>query len=215
MNVLQNGVVFILDELMTSRLAPGGLAALCQLRTDLRTLGGYLGGGLAFGAFGGRADVMSVYDPRPSAATHPQQSAINSILAHPGTFNINTLAMYAGHAGLTQAYTPEICRELNAQGEWLRSELASVTKGTKMCFTGIGAILGSHFTEQGLQTLSGDTNEDWTLKQLFWFEMMEERFWLTRRGLYSLVLGTPKEELSRFVTSVSAFLDRHRALVRV
>lgn len=211
----QNGVIFILDEVMTSRLAPGGLAELYQLRTDLRTLGKYLGGGLAFGAFGGRADIMSAYDPRPSAATHPRQSTLNTSIAPHGTFNNSTLAMYAGHAGLTQAYTPEICRELNAQGDWLRNELASVTKGTKMCFTGLGAILGSHFTEQGLQALSKDTDEDWTLKQLFWFEMMEAGFWLTRRGLYSLVLGTPKEELSRFVNRVSAFLDRHQALVRV
>lgn len=56
--------------------------------------------------------------------------------------------MYAGHAGLTQAYTPEICKALNAQGDCLRTELASVARGTKMGFTGLGAILGSHFTDE-------------------------------------------------------------------
>lgn len=215
---------------MTSRLAPGGLAELYQLRPDLKTLGKYLGGGLAFGAFGGRADIMSVYDPRP----HPQSSSSSSssittaapaAIAHHGTFNNNTLAMYAGHAGLTQAYTPEACTALNAQGDWLRAELAAVTQGTKMCFTGLGAIVGSHFTAGGgLQALPGggggggddaDEDEDWTLKQLFWFEMMEDGFWLTRRGLYSLVLGTPRAELARFVDRVAAFLERHRGLVRV
>lgn len=47
------GVLFILDEIMTSRVAPGGLASLHGLKPDLTTLGKFLGGGLAFGAFGG------------------------------------------------------------------------------------------------------------------------------------------------------------------
>jgi glutamate-1-semialdehyde 2,1-aminomutase len=53
-------VLFILDEVMTSRLAPGGISSMLGLEPDLKTLGKYLGAGLAFGAFGGRADVMSV-----------------------------------------------------------------------------------------------------------------------------------------------------------
>lgn len=193
---------------MTSRLAPGGLAELYHLQPDLKTMGKYLGGGLAFGAFGGRAEIMAVFDPRPDAL-HPMH------LPHHGTFNNNTLAMHAGHAGLTKAYTPEMCNALNAQGDWLRAQLAARTAGTKMCFTGVGAVLGSHFTTQGLQVLHKDTDEDWTLKQLFWFEMMEEGFWLTRRGIYALILGTPQGELERFVDCVAAFLERHREFVQV
>lgn len=206
--VRQNGVLFILDEVMTSRLAPGGLAELYKLQPDLKTMGKYLGGGLAFGAFGGRADIMAVFDPRPDAM-HPVH------LPHHGTFNNNTLAMHAGHAGLTRAYTPDICNALNAQGDWLRAQLAAVTKGTRMCFTGVGAVLGSHFTAQGLQVLQRDVEEDWTLKQLFWFEMMEDGFWLTRRGIYALILGTPQGELERFVDCVAAFLEKHRDLVQI
>lgn len=201
-------MVFILDEVMTSRLAPGGLAELYHVEPDLKTMGKYLGGGLAFGAFGGRADIMSVFDPRPDTM-HPLH------LAHHGTFNNNTLVMHVGHAGLTKVYTPEICRALNAQGDWLRTQLTTVTKGTKMCFTGVGAVLGSHFTAQGHQTLQRLAGEDETLKQLFWFEMLEQGFWLTRRGVYALVLGTPQEELERFVDCVAAFLDRHRDFVRI
>ena len=38
---------------------------------DLTTLGKYLGGGLSFGAFGGRADLMAAFDPaRPDALFH-------------------------------------------------------------------------------------------------------------------------------------------------
>jgi glutamate-1-semialdehyde aminotransferase len=55
------GAVFILDEVMTSRLSAGGLQALEGLAPDITTMGKYLGGGITFGAFGGREEVMRVY----------------------------------------------------------------------------------------------------------------------------------------------------------
>jgi len=202
----QAGVVFILDEVMTSRVAPGGLAEIYGLKPDMKSFGKYLGGGLAFGAFGGRADIMAVYDPRPSN---------KSPLTQHGTFNNNSLAMHVGHAGLTEVYTPDVCTAFNAEGDNLQQRLAEVTRGTKMCFTGIGTVFGSHFTDSGLQWLDRETPENWTLKDLFWLEMMEDGFWITRRGSIALILGTPRSELDRFVRSVAAFLDRHRDLVRV
>ena len=61
-------VLFILDEVMTSRLSPGGIAGMLDLKVDLKIFGKYLGAGLAFGAFGGRADVMSVVScPHPNS----------------------------------------------------------------------------------------------------------------------------------------------------
>jgi glutamate-1-semialdehyde 2,1-aminomutase len=55
-----SNVLFILDEVMTSRFSPNGIAGLLGLKPDLKTFGKYLGAGLAIGAFGGRAEVMSV-----------------------------------------------------------------------------------------------------------------------------------------------------------
>src|SRR4029077_15191860 len=48
------GALLILDEVMTSRLAPGGLQQARGIKPDLTTLGKYIGGGMSFGAFGGR-----------------------------------------------------------------------------------------------------------------------------------------------------------------
>src|SRR3569833_210600 len=191
---------------MTSRVAPGGLASIYGRRPDMKSFGKYLGGGLAFGAFGGRADVMAVYDPRSS---NP------SALTHHGTFNNNSLAMFVGHAGLTEIYTPEACIELTAMGRHLQDGLAEVTRGTKMCFTGVGAVFGSHFTDDGLQSLDREAKEDWVLKELFWLEMMEGGFRITRRGSIALILGTPQQELERFAQCVSGFLQRHGNLVRL
>jgi glutamate-1-semialdehyde 2,1-aminomutase len=189
---------------MTSRTSPGGLAGLYGLNPDLKTFGKYLGGGLAFGCFGGRGDIMALYDPRAGGC-----------LAHSGTFNNNTLVLHAGYTGLTQVYTPEVCLEFNSAGEKLRARLAEVTKGTKMCFTGIGTILASHFTEPGLQAIQreGEAPEIGELKDLFWYEMLEDGFWITRRGNIALILGTPQGELDRFIGCVAAFLERHKDIL--
>ncbi|KAH7402694.1 pyridoxal phosphate-dependent transferase [Pyrenochaeta sp. MPI-SDFR-AT-0127] len=198
------GAVLILDEVQTSRLAPGGLQELENLKPDITTLGKFLGGGIAFGAFGGREDIMRVYDPR-------EQSA----LGHSGTFNNNTLGMAAGYVGLAQVYTPEVCKEFSALGNKLRQSLQDLTKGTKMTVTGLGTIMGIHFLKDGRKELKSfrDRDEDADLRRLFWFEMMEDGFWTTERGSVALILGTPSDELERFVECVRQFLERHSSLV--
>lgn len=200
------GAVFILDEVMTSRLAPGGLQSIVGLKPDITSFGKYLGGGITFGAFGGRADIMSVYDPRDSNA-----------LAHSGTFNGNTLGMAAGYVGLSQIYTPEVNIYWNGVGEDLIERLQQAAEGTKMTVTGRGNVFGIHFLQDGRKQVASikDRKDDWTLKELFWFEMMEDGFWITRRGSIALILGTPQAELDRLVSCVEAFLSRHEQLVNV
>ncbi|ORY02448.1 pyridoxal phosphate-dependent transferase [Clohesyomyces aquaticus] len=198
------GAVFILDEVMTSRLAPGGLQELEGLTPDLTSMGKYLGGGITFGVFGGKENIMRVYDPRDGTA-----------LAHSGTFNNNTLGMAAGYVGLSQVYTPDVNRSFNDLGNSLREKLQKVSKGTKMTVTGRGTIMGIHFLEDGMKELKSfrDRKDDMDLKELFWFEMMEDGFWITRRGSVALILGTPAEELDRFVGCVDGFLKRYGSLV--
>lgn len=198
------GAVLILDEVQTSRLAPGGLQELENFKPDITTLGKFLGGGIAFGAFGGREDIMRLYDPREPGA-----------LGHSGTFNNNTLGMAAGYVGLSRIYTPEVCRDFSAVGNKLRQSLLDLTKNTKMTVTGLGTIMGIHFLNDGKKELRNfrDRDEDDNLRRLFWFEMMEDGFWTTERGSLALILGTPSSELDRFVECVGNFLERHRDLV--
>jgi len=64
-------VPLVFDEVMTSRLAPGGMQQALGIEPDLTTLAKFVGGGLAFGAFGGRRDLMGRFDPsRPDALQH-------------------------------------------------------------------------------------------------------------------------------------------------
>jgi glutamate-1-semialdehyde 2,1-aminomutase len=200
------GAVFILDEVQTSRLAPGGLQELEGLKPDITTLGKFLGGGLAFGAFGGREDVMRVYDPRERNA-----------LGHSGTFNNNTLAMAAGYTGLAHVFTPDVCHDFNAMGDKLRHALQEISQGTKMTITGRGTIMGIHFLRDGKKQLRSfrDRHDEPELRRLFWLEMMENGFWITERGSVALVLGTPWEELERFIGCVGAFVQQHVETIKI
>ena len=99
------GVLLVFDEVITFRLAPGGLQEVHGITPDLTTFGKIIGGGLPVGAFGGRADVMATYDPtRPGA------------IAHSGTYNGNAATMAAGLATLGLFDAAAIGR-LNASGD--------------------------------------------------------------------------------------------------
>jgi glutamate-1-semialdehyde aminotransferase len=93
----RSGALLIFDEVMTSRLAPGGAQEVLGITPDLTTLGKYLAGGFTFGAFGGRRDVMAAFD------------APRGRLGHAGTFNNNVVSMAAGVATLTEVLTPRCC----------------------------------------------------------------------------------------------------------
>jgi len=82
------GVLLVLDEVMTGfRVARGGAQELYGVRPDLTTLGKIIGGGLPVGAYGGRADLLSLVAPEG-----PVYQA--------GTLSGNPLAMAAGLAQL-------------------------------------------------------------------------------------------------------------------
>src|SRR3954454_3655374 len=130
----RHGVLFVLDEVMTSRMSVGGAQQRFGVRPDVTTLGKYLGGGLSFGAFGGRADLMAAFDPRRGG------DVLNG-----GTFNNNALSMAAGVAavGLLDQTTLDA---LFDRGETLRAQLGQVTEAAAAPFTitGCGSMIGLH-----------------------------------------------------------------------
>jgi glutamate-1-semialdehyde 2,1-aminomutase len=202
------GALMILDEVMTSRLAPGGLKETLEVKPDLITLGKYLGGGLPFGAFGGRQDIMDVFNPLTPGA-----------LAHSGTFQNNTLMLHAGYAGLSGVYTPEVVRSLNAQGDDLRRRLQQIFAGTKFCVTGQGSLICLHATKTKLSpeqiTCRDDVAavEETDLKELFWLELVNAGFWMQNRGSITLNIVTPASVIDAFVAAVERFCERHTTFI--
>lgn len=132
------GALLIFDEVLTFRLAWGGLQADYGIRPDLTALGKIIGGGLPVGAFGGRRDIMAVFDPRQPHS-----------IEHPGTYNGNPLTMAAGLATLRCFQEPDIDR-VNGLGERLRVGLRHVLQELRVAgqVTGLGSLAQVHFTAE-------------------------------------------------------------------
>ncbi len=198
------GALLVFDEVMTSRLAPGGLGPARDVRADLTTLGKYVGGGMSFGAFGGRADVMDLFDPRRPNA-----------LPHAGTFNNNVLTMSAGLAGITELYTAPACLALNARGEALRERLNALCAAADapMQFTGIGSMLAVHTLRGPVRSPVDAARGNAKLKELFFFDMLAQGIWLARRGMMALSLPIGDAECDRLAGAVEEFLSARRSLL--
>jgi glutamate-1-semialdehyde 2,1-aminomutase len=195
------GALLIVDEVMTSRLAPGGRQAALGLDADLTTLGKYFGGGASFGAFGGRAELMSAFDPRRPGG-----------LTHAGTFNNNVLTMSAGLAALDVS-TPEAMADLNARGDRLRDRLNELGADLPMTFTGLGSLLTVHFTDGPVRDAADVAAADQGLKELFYFDLLADGIYLARRGMCALSLPIGDADCAAFVSAVGDFIDRRRSLL--
>lgn len=199
------GALLILDEVMTSRLAPGGLQSVHGIQPDLTTLGKYIGGGMSFGAFGGRAEIMDLFDPRRADA-----------LPHAGTFNNNILTMTAGLTGLTQVYTPEAAASLNARGDALRNRLNALclAADAPLQFTGRGSMLAVHTLRGPVTSPEIAAKADPKLKELFFFDMLAQGIWLARRGMMTVSLPIGDTECDTLAAAVQEFLSARRSLLR-
>jgi glutamate-1-semialdehyde 2,1-aminomutase len=177
------GAVLIFDEVMTSRLSAGGRQALLGIAPDLTTIGKYFGGGLSFGAFGGRAEIMDRFDPRRPGA-----------LPHAGTFNNNVLSMAAGLAGLRRVLTPQALDSLNRRGDTLRDGMNGVLarNGVDAQVTGIGSLLSLHMTGRAVSSPADLHGADADARALVFFDLLERGVFLAKRGY--MALSVPFDE---------------------
>jgi glutamate-1-semialdehyde 2,1-aminomutase len=193
------GILLVFDEVISFRVGPGGAQERFGVRPDLTTLGKIIGGGLPVGAFGGRADVMSYYDPRGG---QPR-------ISHGGTFNANPLTMAAGLATL-HALTPEAYARLDALGERLRGGVARLLAATrrKGQVTGAGSLFWLHWTAGPLTDYRSTRPRDAALGARVFMGLLNEGIVLTPRGLGACSLPMTDDEIDRFINALARVLAR-------
>ena len=192
------GAVLIFDEVMTSRMSAGGQQARLGIAPDMTTLGKYIGGGMSFGAFGGKRALMELYDPRREDA-----------LPHAGTFNNNVLTMHAGVAGLERVFTAEAADRLLHRGEALRARLnaAAAERGAAVQWTGLGSLMAPHFVRGPVRRPADGAAAGTRLRELLFLDMLERGFYLARRGMVALSLEVGAAELDGFAAAFEDWLD--------
>ncbi|MEK7446889.1 MAG: aspartate aminotransferase family protein [candidate division NC10 bacterium] len=193
------GILLIFDEVISFRVASGGAQERFGIRPDLTTLGKIIGGGLAVGAFGGRADVMNFYDPRGG------RGRIN----HGGTFNANPLTMAGGVATLEQL-TAQAYARLDALGNRLRDGVRRMLKRKKHPgqVTGTGSLFWLHWTKRRLSDFRSARPDDLKVPQQVFMGLVNEGVLMSQRGLGACSLVMTDADVDRFVEALGRVLDR-------
>ncbi len=187
-------VVLIFDEVMTFRLSMGGLQEIEGVQPDLTTLAKIIGGGLPIGAFGGRKDIMSRFDPAHEAP-----------IFHSGTFNGNNITLAAGMAAMT-LYDQAAVTRLNQMGDRLRDGFAAALKdiGLKGCISGLGSLLQVHWQERkpanARDSIVGLTKAG-ELPRLIHLEMMNRGVYAAGRGMFALSTPMTPADIDKAVVS--------------
>jgi len=201
----QNDVLFIIDEVISFRLATGGAQEIFNVKPDLTVLGKTIGGGLPVGAFGGRQDVMAVYSPRQKRPAH-----------HAGTFVATPIAAVAGIASLKEM-TAETLDRINSLGWSLAESLQKILDDLKIKaqIKGYGSLQQLHFTPEPVFTAStAYFTQDRDVLRLFHLSMMNKGVFIGSRGFYSISTPMSKTEIDKALEATAECLLELKPLIQ-
>ena len=145
----RHGALLIFDEVISGfRAAAGGAQQVFGIKPDLTCLGKIIGGGLPVGAYGGRADLMSLVAP-----AGPVYQA--------GTLSGNPLAMTAGLWSLAEL-SPKLYRHLAKIGAKLAGGLADAARDARvpMQVNAFGSLVTPFFTSEPVRDLQSAMTSD-------------------------------------------------------
>ncbi|RDH35387.1 PLP-dependent transferase [Aspergillus welwitschiae] len=162
--------VLIFDEVVTSRLSYGGLQERYSIIPDMTTLGKHFGGGFSFGAFGGKREIMRLFEPGEKQP-----------LFHTGTWNNNVFSMTAGVVAAKLMSREELERA-NDLGDYLREGLRRIFEDKRpdlqVIVSGIGSAVGVKFL--------GENGE--IIRDLYYFYLLNDGVYMAHRGSFAVNL---------------------------
>lgn len=165
----EHGALLIFDEVMCGfRIARGGAVERYGVQPDLMAYGKVIGAGMPVGAFGGRADVMSVVAP-------------DGPVYQAGTLSGNPVAMSAGLALLTELDDhPDIYNDLEQQSAMLGNGIGQVFEhhGITAAQNRVGSMLGFFFCEGPVTGFSDVKRTDTDFFARFFHGMLKQGIYL-------------------------------------
>jgi glutamate-1-semialdehyde 2,1-aminomutase len=191
------GALLVFDEVISFRIGHHGAQGRYGVVPDLTTLGKIIGGGLPVGAFGGRADVMELFDPRAERQ-----------IGHGGTFNANPLSMAAGLATLAEL-TPPRFTELETLGLDLKEKLEAVFEeaGVPVSVNQIGSLFNVHASAGPVVDHVTAQAADKSLVRELHLALLGHGILFTERGMGCLSTPMTGAEINLFVDAARLALD--------
>ena len=185
------GALLIFDEIISFRVGPGGAQGRFGVRPDLTTLGKIVGGGYPLAAFGGREDVMAVFDARRAGAA-----------SHGGTYNGSPVAAAAGLATLRQLDAAAYER-LDALGARLGAALEGEIEraGVDACVAVCGALF-QVFRGQGATAFATGVAGGPSL----FLGLLLEGFYLAPRGMGAIPVVADEADVDELAAAIGRTL---------
>ncbi|NJK99579.1 MAG: glutamate-1-semialdehyde 2,1-aminomutase [Spirulinaceae cyanobacterium RM2_2_10] len=194
----EDGALLVFDEVMTGfRIAYGGAQEKFGVTPDLTTLGKVIGGGLPVGAYGGRADIMSMVAP-----AGPMYQA--------GTLSGNPLAMTAGIETLKLLQKPGTYEQLERVTKQLIDGLLAIAQATghPACGGNISGMFGLFFTAGPVRNYDAAKQSDLQKFGRYHRAMLEQGIYLApsqfEAGFTSLAHG--EAEIEQTLTAARAVM---------
>jgi glutamate-1-semialdehyde 2,1-aminomutase len=193
------GILLIFDEVVSFRVSYGGAQEYFEVAPDLTCLGKLIGGGFPLGAFGGRSDIMALFDP----------SRGRPVIPHPGSHNANPIGMVAGAATL-ESLTPRAIEQLNARALALRNDLAAAfdEAGIPAQVTGLGSLFAIHLTAQPVRSYRDTISARTDLRHQIFLGLFNEGVLIDPRGVGNLSTVIEEGEMAEFGRALRATLGR-------
>jgi glutamate-1-semialdehyde 2,1-aminomutase len=168
------GCLLVFDEVISFRLAEGGVQSVVGVRPDLTMFGKIIGGGFPVGAVGGRADVMDRFSP-----------SRDDVLFHSGTFNGNPVTCAAGIVSV-EALTTDRIDVMSRQAERIEQRLTKSAADLDLRFSvsRAGSLLTTFF--ESPVPLPPRERNDAEAMRLFHLACLGRGLFLATRGLVAL-----------------------------
>ena len=195
------GILLIFDEVISLRVAPGGAQQAYGVTPDLTTLGKIIGGGLPVAAFGGRADVMELLDPRRDPS-----------IAQGGTYNGNPLGMAAGVAAMTEL-TPDVYDDLNRKGARVCEELAEVfaSHDVGVQVNGAGSMFALHFTDRPVVDYRSMAAADKNKTRELFLGLVNHGVLMAPRAMGALSTPMGEDDIQQLIDAVDDVVAERKA----
>lgn len=180
----QYHIVLIFDEVVTGRLSLGGAQKFYGVTPDLTTMGKIIGGGTPVGAFGGKQEIMQMYDPREKKTYHS------------GTFNGNAVTMAAGLATM-KAYNQEAVDYVNGLGTLFKEGVLKIYDklGLNMKISGTGSIYNILFTDKEVKNYRDVASAHEELNKVLYMSLLTKGIFDAERGMFCMSTAMTKEDI--------------------
>jgi len=212
----ENGVLLVLDEVMCFRLDYGGIQRIYGIKPDLTMFGKIIGGGFPVGGWGGRKEIMELFDPIKGKELIQESPGLPAMarLFHGGTFNANPVVATAGRIMLEHLTEKEIER-INRLGESLAAGIKSIFSNLKIKsqVTGLGSLLNLHFTQESVVDFKTAQTGRKELMHLVHLGLLERGIFIPARGLFALSTQIGEKEIDVAIKAMEDVMTELKPII--